>query len=796
MAEYNTLPKEKTLLSGRVRRLKEGLLQIEPRLSCERLRFLKESYKETEGEPTLIRVAKAYEKHLCGMTIFIDENPIVGTLTRYRCGTLPFPEISCDWMVEKVDFNVSGGKLIISDEDRKLLEESVAYWRDKCKWHKARKIFSEKYGVDYKDYYDSGFFCTVGMTPYARLNIDYAKVLNLGFEGIIGEAEAELKKLHLGPQEDYRKKVFLESVVIVCNAVVKFARRYASLARDMAREEKSPERKEELLKIAETCEWVPAKPARSFYEAVQSFWFTHLAAELEAVSSGISPGRFPLYMYPFLKKDKEEGKINDEQAIELLELLFVKFTEVNQFLPPSFFNFTMGSLFQNMSIGGVTATGEDATNDLDYLVLEAQKRVQLIQPTLSLLYHSNLSPKLLLKCIEVIRTGIGMPAFFNNEVTMARLLNHGATVEEARNCCVIGCVEGSFSHTTSTHRGIGFDMPKMLEMALNNGKDPRTGKQWGIKTGDPLKFETYAELHEAVKKQFQYFEFFHEEFEAIANVLGTEINPRIYLSALVDDCIKNGKEINDGGSRHRMDGNGPTGVVNLADALAAIKKLVFEEKTITMEELLKALKANFEGYQEIHKMCLDVPKYGNDNDYVDQITREWYNIYYEEHQKYKDHLGQTRRPNGLSITFQFPFGMNTGALPSGRKAEVPFADGTVSPEPGMDRNGPTALIRSATKVFDCTKYACNLLNMKFHPTALKDEESQRKLLALIETYMNLGGHHVQFNVVSSQTLRDAQKHPENYRSLIVRVAGFSAFFIYLDPIVQDEVIKRTELISV
>lgn len=782
----------------RVKRLRESLFQTEPRLCCERLRFQMESYRETDGQPSVLRVAKAFEKHLCGMTLYIDENPIVGSLTKYRGGILPYPELSCDWMIKEFEFCTYGGKVKVTEEDlksedRRLLEEAVKYWQPRCKWNRAREEFSKKYGFDYQELYESGFFSTVGLTPYARINIDYEKVLNKGFEGIIAETEEALSKLPFGPMDSLEKKGFLEAVIIVCRAVIKLARRYAALAREMAINEKSPQRKNELENIAATCEWVPAKPARTFREAVQSFWFTHLGAELEAVSAGISPGRFPLYMNPFYLKDRAEGKITEEEAIELLELLFIKFTEVRTFLPRLFFGHTQGSLFQNVALGGITVTGEDATGEMDYLVLEAQRRAQMPQPTLSVLFHEKLSPQFLLKTVELLRTGIGMPAFFNNDVTIQRLLDHGATLEDARNCCLIGCVEGSFSHTVATARGDGFNMPKMLELALNNGIDPVTGKQWGLQTGDARNFNSYHELHEAIKKQFQHFERLHEEFEMVANSLGTQISPRVFLSALVDDCIKNGRELNSGGARYRMDGNGAVGVVDLADSLAAIKKLVYEEKSVTMDELLNALKANFTGYEEVLKQLRDCPKYGNDDLYVDGIARDWYSIFYDEHQKYKDHMCCARRPYALSVSFHFPLGVRTGALPSGRKAGLPMTDGSVSPEPGMDKKGPTALIISATRIIDCVKYASNLLNMKFHPTALQNTASQLKLLDLVRTYMTFGGHHIQFNVVSADTLRDAQQHPENYRHLIVRVAGFSAFFIHLEPMIQNEIIKRSEL---
>ncbi|MDP2917617.1 MAG: pyruvate formate lyase family protein [Dehalococcoidia bacterium] len=787
-----TIVKERGM-TDRVRRLKDSLALTEGRVSCERLHFLKEAYEETECEPPPIRVARSYEKYLCGMTLYIDENPIVGSLTKYKGGFLPFPEFSCDWMIKEVEIPTYGGKLRISEEDRVLLKEAVDYWWNKCKMYKAKEAFSKKYGVDGEELYHTGVFSSQMMVAYGRLNMDYARVLNKGLEGIIAEAEEELDKIPIGCQEAYRKGAFLKAIIIACNAVIKFSRRYAALAREMAQKEESPEKRRELEKIAETCDWVPAKPARTFYEAVQSFWFTHLAGELEDTAGGRSPGRFAMYMYPFYKRDKEAGRITEEEAIELIELLFIKFAEITRFLPESFFGHTMGAMMQNISLGGVTAAGADATNEMDYLILEAQRRVQMPQPTLSILSHNSLPQDFLLKGLEVVRTGIGMPAFFNNDVTIQRLLDHGATLKDARNCALIGCVEGAFSHCAGSLRGVGFNSAKMLELALNNGKDPKTGEQWGPQTGDPLKFKSYEELCDAVREQFKYFVLLHTEFENVATAISTEFFPKIFTSALVDDCMEKGKDLNSGGARYMMNGDAPVGTIDLADSMAAIKKLVFEKKSLPMGQLLEALEADFKGYEEIQKMLIDAPKYGNDDDYVDQIAKDWYEAYYQEHQKYTDHIGCVRRPMALSVSFHFPLGVRTGALPSGRKANMPLVDGSVSPEPGMDKKGPTALIRSATKILDCVKWAANLLNMKFHPSTLESREAQLKLLAMVRAYMGLGGHHVQFNVVSGDTLRDAQLHPENYRHLIVRVAGFSAYFIHLDHVVQNEIIKRSEI---
>ena len=787
--------KERPMLSERVRNLRQSLVETRPNLSCERLHYLRESYEETEGQPTVIRRAKCFEKYLEGMTIFIDENPIVGTLTRYRAGVQPFPEWSCKWMLKDADISSSLGEVQISEEDRQLLKEAEQYWLDKCLTTKVKEIWREKYGdkIDRDELLRIEVWNNVIGIPLGRLNLDFGKVLNKGLKGVIEEAREEMEKIPIHNLEGVKKRDFLKAVIISCDAVIAWAHRYADLAEEMAGKEVNPERKRELEGIAEACRWVPANPVRNFREAIQSFWFIHCSSQIHHCSSGYSPGRVSQYMYPFYKKDKEEGRISEDEAIEQLELLFIKFTEIGMHAARRTFEDTQGTMFQNISLGGVTPDGEDATNEMDFLLLEAQKRVRMFQPTLSVLYHDKLSDEFLLKAAEVVRTGIGMPAFFNNDVSIQRLLYQGASLEDARNLCIIGCVEGGFSHTGGIMWGGFFNITKLLELALNNGRDPRTGKQAGPTTGEAESFKTYEELEEAVKKQLEYHMALFLESEFLAFSLNAELLPVPFLSALTDDCIKNGKDMWEGGARYSMHGCGPVGTVDLGDSLMAIKKLVFEEKRITMKELLKAMEANFEGYEEIRRMLLEAPKYGNDDDQVDQIVKRFYDLNRQEHEKFNDHLGRKIRPFALSVTAHFPFGRVVGALPSGRKAWLPLTDGTVSPEPGQDKNGPTALIRSATKVIDTIRYASNLLNMKFHPSALESVEGLKKLIALMKTYMDLSGHHVQFNVVSTDTLRDAQLHPENYQDLIVRVAGFSALFIHLDPVVQEEIIKRTEL---
>lgn len=784
----------KPKVSARVQSLKESLLQLERPISCERLKFVMDSYRETEGQPPVIRRARLLDKVLSEMTIFIDDNPIVGSQTQYRGGVQPYPEWACRWMKKEPQFFGSLGTMKISQEDQALVEETIEYWQDKSAIDRVKEIWSQKHpDVNVDDYRSAGVWADVVGAPMGRMSVDYGKVLNQGLEGIIAEARAHLDRLPIATQEGLRKRQFLNALIASCQAVVKFAGRYACLAREMARGESVPERKQELELIAETCERVPARPARTFYEALQSFWFVHVCLLIEHVSWGFSPGRFPMYVYPFYKADKEAGRITEEEALELLELLFIKFTEVAPLWSRVGFEQAMANMFQNISLGGVDSEGKDATNDVDYLLLEAQNRVRLMQPTLSILYHDNLPDDFLLKAAELVRTGIGMPAFFNNNLSIQAFLAMGTSLEDARNHCIIGCVERGLSHTCNTANNSFFSMPKMLELALHGGRDPKSGKQLGARTGAAEEFQSYDELFDAVVKQMEHSFPYYVELEETHYAFNAEYLPVPYTSALVDDCIQRGEEVYSGGSRHSMNGYSPVGVVDLADSLAAIKKLVFEEKRITIGELKNALAANFEGYPEIHRLLLDAPKYGNDDEYVDSIARACYDVFYAEHAKYRDYQGRKMSPPALSVTGHFRLGVRCGATPNGRKASIPFTDASVSASPGMDRNGPTALIRSATRVIDTVKYAAAQINMKFHPTSVSSRDGLRKLLTLVKTYLDLGGHHIQFNVVNTETLRDAQLHPEQYRDLIVRIAGFSAYFIHLDPMVQNEIIKRTEI---
>ncbi|MFA4916838.1 MAG: pyruvate formate lyase family protein [Syntrophales bacterium] len=795
--------KVKVNMMDKAKELRMELANLMPKLDTERLKFLLESYEETECEPAVIRRAKLNEKTLNEKTLYIDENPIVGTVTQYRSGLSPYPEWACKWMRKETKARFQLGELDmakdLTDEDRDLINRAVDYWENRTVVYRTRKMYQEVTGVDaVKQFYIPGVALQGGpQFPLGFIILDYGKVLNKGIKGIIADVKEQMAKLSVGELESVTKRHFYNAELICLNAVVNWAHRYAALAREMAAKESDPERKKELKNIAKICDWVPENPVRNFREAVQSYWFAHCAAYIETCTWAMPPARFPQYMYPFYKKDKEAGKITEQEAKDLLAMLFVKYQEIQVHNSERSFKGNSGQMAIHISLGGVDENGDDATNDIDYMLLDVQREMKCAQPSLSVLYHDKMSEEFLLKCIETIKTGIGQPQFQNcdNMVQKLFLYHDGMTLKDARGGANLGCVMVQPLGCANLWEGI-FNLAKMVELTLNNGKDPKTGVQVGPQTGEAESFSTYEKLWEAVKIQILYCTQIMRDYERLGVSIMAEIAPLPFQSALIPGCIEKGMDVMVGGSKYGGLGSLMITGVDLGNSLAAVKKLVFDDKRITMKELKDALAANFEGngYDNILKMCLDAPKYGNDDPYVDHIVRDVYAAAGDAHEKTGlDYLGRKTRPEAVSASTHNTFGYATGALPSGRKAGVALADASVSSMPGTDMNGPTALIKSAAQAIDIMKYGTNHFNMKFHPSAMEGREGGRKLLSLIKTYMDLGGFHVQFNCVSSDTLKKAQQHPADFRDLVVRVAGFSAFFVNLDKGVQDEIIKRSEL---
>jgi len=768
------------------------------------MRLITQSWKETEGEPTIVRLAKAFSYFVDHSTIYINEHEKIVGHGASKYGGMELEPFWGPISEEELKKLEAEGFVEVSEEAWPEIKDLSQYWKKRNLQHMIGQLLDNERlwpfaqtGVllpPFKDKYEGiGGFAVGGIEMGVNRWIgvvDFELVLNVGLNELIKKAEKELSNVRfLQSEESIKKAEFLKAVIISLNAIIRLAHRYAKLAEEMALKEKDPVRKKELERIAETCRWVPANPARTFYEAIQSFWFIYLVVNLTSMGMG----RFDQYMYPFYKRDKESGRITDDEVLALLCELRIKDMELVRIaLRPVKRQQQAGiAKWHNMIIGGVTPDGKDATNELTYLILEAAKIVRTPHHTITLRVHENTPEDLMIKALEVVKLGIGMPAFIGDKSYIEFLVSLGVPLEVARDYAVGGCLDTIVPGKSRIVAVPFFTNAKVLDIFLNNGVDRNTGIKMGPFNVNVEDFSNFNELFEAFKR---YLAYFIEMAIQCNNTWGAFAEMREYLieAALSNGGLKDGKGL----FRRKMPVNYAAsllavGMINVVDSLAAIKKLVFEEKKITLKQLKEALAANWQGYEDIRKMCLEAPKYGNDDDYVDSIAVDLYNFYADEVYKYNYTNGERWVPGGISISSMWAGGAITGATPDGRLAGEVLADGSMSPMRGRDVNGPTAVIKSASKI-NQSRFASTLMNMKFHPSALSSTEDLRKLAFLIKTYFNLGGKHVQFNVVSRETLIEAQKHPENYRDLIVRVAGYSAYFVELSKSIQDEVIKRTE----
>jgi pyruvate formate-lyase/glycerol dehydratase family glycyl radical enzyme len=795
-------------MNERVQRLKATLRVEKYPICVEKARLIMESYRQTEGLPQILRRAKATAHYLDNKTIFIEDNElIVGNVASKPMG-LEAGSLGPTWPEDDMAELRQAG-LDISREDEALLRSMDDYWNG------HGRTLDERQGQFYDDerlwpFIQSGILCPpwedreegrgtgaagVGWGLGLGLSlivVDYAKVLNEGLNSIIEKAEEELRNLRFTDAEEVKKPDFLKSVIIADKAIVRLAHRFADLAGDMAGREADPLRKQDLERISEACRWVPGRPARTFREAVQSFWFIWAM-----IASGTAPGgRFDQFMYPFYQEDRQQDRITDEEVLELLECLRIKVMQLN---------FVGGGKLQrqkwagmarwhNWVIGGVTPEGKDATNELSYLILEAARDCQTPHHTITVRVHEEMPEELMVKALEVVKMGIGMPAFVGDKSYIAYLVNQGVPLPEARDYTLAGCLDVNIPGKSRINAFGMFIAPLVFEITMHNGVEPRTGRQLGPPTGDLESFESFDEFMEAFKEQLTYFMGLTVEEHNILSQAQRELFPDPVHSSLMVDAIKVGRDALD---RTMPFENGSAlnvvGMINVVDSMAAVKKLVFDEQKVTKKQLKAALAANWQGdgHGEIRKMCLAAPKYGNGDPYVDAIAAELYKFWADTAVTFPTIWGGTTKPTGISITAHAPGGALTGATPDGRYAGETLADGTMSPAQGRDTSGPTAVLRSAMAV-DQVPFQATLLNMKFHPSALKSTEDLKKLSDLIKTYFSFGGKHVQFNVINRETLLDAQKHPERYRDLIIRVAGYSAYFVQLTKIVQDEIIARTQ----
>ena len=765
-----------------------GMYRPEVKLDLQRSRLLTESYKETDGEPMGIRRAKALENILTKMDIYIlDWERIVGNHAAVPEGL--YYGIDMNWRSVKRIVSGKEGHTLLDDAGRAELGELCKYWDGKSMSDRQQNLFTgDTLGKYWK--YEGTFL----WTHWSELGIpDYEKILQAGLKGIIKEAEDRLIEIDQTVPQDYiDQKEFLQAVLICLKAVVRFANRYAEKARDMAAKTSDIEDKKRLEGIGRTCDWVPENPPRSLLEALQSFYFIHLVRYIEYSTIGIGV-RFDKVFGPHYESDLQKGKITRDEALELLQLLWVKFQELGLVYSPMVSSVYGGvASLQAITLGGVDEKGKDITNEMTYLVLETAKTMRTLEPSIALRYHDGTPDELLSKAIDVISTGIGYPSFFNDKSLIPTLEEWDVPLEDARDYASSGCVYIEIPGKNRARRALGyFILPKCLWWALHQGIDPKTGEQWGAKTPDPRTFESKEDLMDAYLEQVRFFFGKMVTIENTCRSLYEKYLPRPFYSAVLEGCIQKGKD-----SRQWIypssvhDQCAIIGSTNVADSIAAIKRVVFEDKKVYMDKLIEAMDNNWQGFEEIRQMMIRSPKYGNDDDYPDEIATEVHHRTSEVMAEFTDRFGNPYRGDGSAVSATYGLAFNTPSTPDGRKDGDPFADATLSPIQGGDHNGPTAVLKSASKISTEKTYN-HLLNQKFLPSALEGD-MKKTFMSYLRSWGELGISHIQFNVVDSKILLAAQKNPEGYQDLIVRVAGYSAYFVDLSKGLQDSIIKRTE----
>ncbi len=824
--------------SDRIERLKDNLFKEMPQVEADRAVLLTQSYMSTEGEPIITRRAKAFKNILEYLPITIrDEELIVGSNTKKPRSCQVFPEFSFDWLEAEFDTmeNRSADPFYISEETKATLHDVYKYWKGKTTSELATSYLAPETlcAMEHNIFTPGNYF----YNGVGHVTVHYDKVLEIGYKGILEEVRAEKAKQNVGDGDYVTRRAFLDAVEMSCEAVITYARRYAKLALELLEKEKDENRRKELAIIARNCSRVPENGAANFYEACQSFWFVQMLLQVESSGHSISPGRFDQYMYPYYKKDIESGEITKEFAQELLDCIWVKLNDLNKIRDAaSAEGFAGYSLFQNLIAGGQDKYGKDATNELSYMCLEATLHVMLPAPSLSVRVWNGSPHEFLIKAAKVTRTGVGLPAYYNDEVIIPSLMSRGLTLEDARSYGIIGCVEPQVSGKTwGWHDAAFFNMCRVLELTLSNGKD-KDGTQVGIATGDLKTFKTYEDLFTAYERQMKYCISLLVNADNAIDVAHAERCPLPYLSSMVDDCVKSGKTPEQGGAVYNFTGPQGFGIANVADSMYAIKKLVYEQHKYTLCEIKEALDNNYgltemsdelcktvtertvaelakagkavteetvkeiynkvkngggSKYAQIREDILALSKFGNDDDEVDLIARDAAYTYTRPLEGFKNPRGGIFQAGLYPVSANVPLGAQTGATPDGRYAYKPVADG-VSPSAGYDVNGPTASANSVSKLDHGIASNGTLFNMKFHPSALEGESGLNSFVALVRGYFDQKGSHMQFNVVSRETLRDAQKNPDKYRSLVVRVAGYSALFTTLSKSLQDDIINRTE----
>ncbi|MEZ3469005.1 MAG: glycyl radical protein [Schaedlerella sp.] len=835
---YNSTDIPKT---DRIPKLVEHLYAKLPEIESARAVLITESYRQTENEPMVIRRAKAFQHILENIPIIIrDLELIVGSTTIAPRGCQTYPEFSYEWLEAEFDTveTRSADPFYISEQTKRELKEANAYWKGRTTSELATAYMEPETltAMEHNMFTPGNYF----YNGVGHVTVKYEEVLAIGFSGIRQKAEAQMATLSLTDGDYQRKSRFLQAVIISCDAAVTYARRYAKLALEEAEKCTDGARKLELLRIAQNCANVPEKGANGFYEACQSFWFVQQLLQIESSGHSISPGRFDQYMYPYYKKDLDSGKLTREFAQELMDCIWVKLNDLNKCRDAaSAEGFAGYSLFQNLIAGGQNKEGIDVTNDLSFMCIQASMHVFLPQPSLSVRVWNGSPHEFLVKAAELTRTGIGLPAYYNDEVIIPSLVSRGLTLQDAREYNIIGCVEPQKAgKTEGWHDAAFFNMCRPLELVFTNGVDK--GVQVGPQTGNVEDMKTFEEFYHAYKMQMDYAIKLLVNADNAIDMAHAERCPLPFLSSMIDDCMSRGRTVQEGGAVYNFTGPQGFGVANMADSLYAVKTLIYDEQKVTMKEMKTALMTNYgkgldtediaavtanvanemrasgqnvgeaeiaailktvvaasespevkANGERLQKLIDQVPKFGNDIAEVDAFARDVAYTYTRPLENYKNPRGGIFQAGLYPVSANVPLGAQTGATPDGRLAHMPVADG-VSPSAGKDVNGPTAAANSVSKLDHYIASNGTLFNQKFHPSALSGRKGLDNFVGLIRSYFDQKGSHMQFNVVSRETLLDAQKHPEQYKHLVVRVAGYSALFTTLSKSLQDDIIRRTE----
>lgn len=779
----------------RTKKLRKQSIETQPFITIERARLMTEGYKKYEGSVEIpVLRALAFKHYMENRTLCINDGElIVGEKGDSPQSTPTYPELCCHTME---DLDIMDKRDIISfkvsDDVKKIHEdEIIPFWKNR----QIRQKIVNSMEQEWLDCYENGVFTEFMEQRAPGHTVCGGTIYKKGFLDLKKEIEVEISKLDfVNDKEAYDKKAQLEGMAIACDALIIYGKRYSEYAKQLAEKEIDEDKKKDLLTIAKNCEVVPANKPETFHQAVQMYWFVHIGVTTELnIWDAFSPGRFDQHLNPFYENDVENDTLDRDMAKEILECLWIKFN--NQPAPPKV-GVTLKESgtytdFANINTGGITEDGKDGVNDVSYIILDVMDEMKLLQPSSNVQISKKTPSKFLKRACEISRKGWGQPAFYNTEAIIQELLEAGKTIEDARCGGTSGCVEtGCYGKEAYILTGY-LNLPKILEITLNNGIDPMTNKKLGIETGDPNNFKSYEDLFNAFKSQLNHFVEIKVKGNNVIERIYSKHMPAPLMSVIVDDCIKTAKDYNAGGARYNTKYIQGVGIGTITDSLTSIKYNVFDKKKFNMSELLEALKNNFNGYEAIYNMVVNkTPKYGNDDDYADDLMQDVFNSFYNEVTGRKSPMGAEYRINMLPTTCHVYFGEVMGASANGRLSQKPLSEG-ISPEKGGDTNGPTAVIKSCSKM-DHLKTGGTLLNQRFAPAVVQGEEGLENMSNLVRAYFNMDGHHIQFNVFDKNVLLAAQKNPHEYKDLIVRVAGYSDHFNNLSRALQDEIIGRTE----